>query len=422
MAIWIHHGAPGSYKSSGAIKSDVLKAIKEGRHVITNVRGFSEARCRRVLKPNEIGEGFTVTYLDTKVESERDRLARFFHWAPVGAFFLIDEVQRIWRPSWAKSVIRSLDYPGGADLANAADRPENLETAFDMHRHYNWDFVLTCPNIKGVRDEIRDPAETALRHVNMGILGFAGLYKTVLHTSDNPGTSAAHALQVKAFNRIPKRIFKLYDSTATGAVRDTAAGSSILSDPKILGLLLFMAGVYFYMYLHQSPDPQMAPEDAPIVQASGSADAAFSPGQTGDAVGSSQGSVSSGPLDSGRVPAGTVVSDDHVTLKTGPFAGYRLVITCRVMVRTGDTYSLQYCYTLAKGDKYLDIDLSDYSALFSAVRPVNDCYAQVSYDGAVYQAMCDPVYDAWATEQNRQFAASSGQVSKGDSLLSASSG
>lgn len=134
-----------------------------------------------------------------------------------GALFLIDECQRIFPPAGRLPISRKLDYPGGPQLANAAGRPETIQTAFwDMHRHHNWDFVLTCPNISQVRNEIKAPAETAIRHVNMAILGLRGFYKSVLHTSDCSGSSPSHSLQTKAFNKVPSRVFKLYDSTVTG--------------------------------------------------------------------------------------------------------------------------------------------------------------------------------------------------------------
>ncbi len=84
MSIKIHHGAPGSYKSSGAIHTDVIPAIKAGRYIITNVRGFSVERCREVLG-KDVPEGFEVLYVETESQDGRDHLARFYHWAPKGA-------------------------------------------------------------------------------------------------------------------------------------------------------------------------------------------------------------------------------------------------------------------------------------------------------------------------------------------------
>jgi zona occludens toxin len=395
MAIWIHHGAPGSYKSSGAISSDVLPAIKEGRFIITNVRGFSAERCRKILKPSEIGEGFDVMHIDTDHVDGRDKLARFFHWAPKGAFFLIDECQRVFPPSWSAADVKKLDYPGGPQLANAAGRPETIQTAWDMHRHHNWDFVLTCPNISQVRNEIKAPAETAIRHVNMAILGLRGYYKSVLHTSDCSGASAAHSLQTKAFNKVSKRIFQLYDSTVTGATRDTAAGSSILRDPKILGLL-FLLGCCLYWGFIRPKMSQNSNHSASAVSHSASSAPVAVSSDISPAGGVGAVGVSSG--------VSGAASDDYMTFRTGPFAGYRLVITCRVMVRNGRSVSMQHCYSLSKDGAYYDIDLDDYPSLFSAVKPVDDCLSRIGYDGHVYQAMCDPAYEAWAASQQRLIA------------------
>ncbi|MGU5641914.1 zonular occludens toxin family protein [Aeromonas caviae] len=260
MSIKIHHGAPGSYKSSGAIHTDVLPAIKAGRHIITNVRGFTAERCREVLG-KDVPEGFQVTYIETESQDGRDHFARFYHWAPKGAFFLVDEVQRIFPPSWRQGDLDRLDYPGGPDVAKEDGRPETIDVAFDMHRHHNWDFVFTTPNIKKVHAVIRAAAETAIRHTNMGLLGIGGRYKTVLHLADNSGSSMSDVLQAKPFNKVPKYVFKLYDSTTTGKVSDTIAGSSMFRDPKILFFLAIMGFCIFFGFI--KPEYLDKPVEAP---------------------------------------------------------------------------------------------------------------------------------------------------------------
>ncbi|HEJ4774917.1 TPA: hypothetical protein SMR50_006419, partial [Pseudomonas aeruginosa] len=49
MAIKIHHGPNGSYKTSGAIQDDLIPAIKKGRVIITNVRGLTRERIFQVM-------------------------------------------------------------------------------------------------------------------------------------------------------------------------------------------------------------------------------------------------------------------------------------------------------------------------------------------------------------------------------------
>ena len=50
MSIKIHHGPNGSYKTSGAIQDDAVPALKDGRVIITNVRGFTLERAYQVFR------------------------------------------------------------------------------------------------------------------------------------------------------------------------------------------------------------------------------------------------------------------------------------------------------------------------------------------------------------------------------------
>ena len=377
MSIKVHHGAPGSYKSSGAIHTDVLPAIKDGRLIITNVRGFSAERCREVLGEKAVPDHFEVMYVETESQSGRDHLARFYHWAPKGAFFLIDEVQRVFPPAWRQSDLDKLDYPGGADKAQADSRPETVDVAFDMHRHHNWDFVFTTPNIKKVHAVIRAAAETAIRHTNMGLLGIGGRYKTVLHLADNSGTSLSDVLQAKPFNKVPKHVFKLYDSTTTGKVSDTIAGSSIFKDPKILFLLGVLGFCFYFGFLK----PEYI--DPPRKTISTAAAAAPAAGEVGAA-----------PAADIR-PSGAPAASAAGVLAIGPFAGYRLIINCHVLTKSDrDVYDVEYCFALRKGDDEQAIYADDWPQYFVEVKAMTACHAVIQYQGQPVDVYCDPDGDA----------------------------
>lgn len=382
MSIKIHHGAPGSYKSSGAIFTDVLPAIKAGRHIITNVRGFTAERCREVLG-KAVPEGFEVTYIETESQNGRDYLARFYHWAPKGAFFLVDEVQRVFPPAWRQSDLDRLDYPNGPDAAKADGRPETIDVAFDMHRHHNWDFVFTTPNIKKVHSVIRASAETAIRHTNMKILGFGKRYKTVLHLADNSGSSISDVLQAKPFNKVPDYVFKLYDSTTTGKVTDTIAGSSILRDPKILFFMVFIGLCIFFGFI--KPDYIDAPAKAAAVPSSGSSSDAK--------VGSSSGA--------GVRPSGAPVASDSGVLSVGPFAGHKLIISCHVLVKDErGSYRVEYCFALRKGDDVQPVYSDDWPDQLASVDAMSACHAVVKYQGKPVDVYCDPEGDALRRKYN----------------------
>ncbi len=166
MSIFIHHGAPGSYKTSGALWLRLLPAIKSGRHIITNVRGLNLERMAKYLKMDV--SDISIEFIDTDHPDGRLTMARFWHWARKDAFLFIDECGRIWPPRLTVTNLKALDTP--PDLV-AEDRPESFEVAFDMHRHHGWDICLTTPNIAKVHNMIREAAEIGYRHFNRATVG-----------------------------------------------------------------------------------------------------------------------------------------------------------------------------------------------------------------------------------------------------------
>lgn len=371
MSIKIHHGPPGSYKSSGAIFSDVLPAIKEGRLIITNVRGFNVARCREVLG-DSVPDSFSVLYIDTEAQEGRDRLARFYHWAPKGAFFLVDEVQRIFPPSWRQSDLDMLAYPGGPEVARQDGRPETIDVAFDMHRHHNWDFCFTTPNIKKVHAVIRAAAETAIRHTNLGLLGLKGRYKTVLHLADNSGTAYNDVLQAKPFNKVPGYVFKLYDSTTTGKVSDTIAGSSLFRDPKILFFLVF-TGLCVYFGFFYNWGGAVTNKSNPATSSTVQSD--VSPDQNADVLHN----------------GGAVVSPATGAVLLGPFAGLKLYISCSVAITgTNNGFKFTYCFSAKRDNQVFSVNMPDWPDVFTDVQAMSPCHALLTYMGKPLHVYCDP--------------------------------
>lgn len=251
MSIKIHHGPPGSYKTSGAVMDDFIPAAKAGRVVITNVRGLS-SRDKVEEALGELPESFKLIYLPTHESDEavrnRDYWARWFHWAEKGAFFLIDEAQDVFPKAWTASDLKTLDYPGGREAAAAERRPATFLQAFEMHRHYGWDLILTTPNIKKIRDDIRGCSEGAYKHKNLALVGLKGRYIEAFHLADDSGSAASDFLSIRR-RKIKSHVWKLYDSTTTGTHSDTLAGSPLWKNPRvvilfgILGAALSLVGV-----------------------------------------------------------------------------------------------------------------------------------------------------------------------------------
>lgn len=262
MSIKIHWGAPGSYKTSGAVTDDFIPAAKSGRLIVTNVRGLdNEQHVRKVLNIPE-DSTFKLIYLDTEggeAAANAEKISRFFHWCPYGAFLLIDEAPKFFPKSWRPKDLKDLDYiePDGtvgrigARDADGNERPHNLITAFQQHRHYGWDLVLTSTNITNFRHEIRANAEGAFKHRNMALIGIKGRYNEGFHSAESAGKQSDFlSLRNK---KIPKITWDLYASTATGTFSDTLAGNSIFSDPKILGFLCAVFALSIFVITRPKP-------------------------------------------------------------------------------------------------------------------------------------------------------------------------
>jgi len=230
MTTAIVHGDPGSYKTSSLINDYLVPAIKVGRVVVTNIRG--------VKSPQEIAEIFSFSLPETSEiinvefnEAGFNLMARFFHWAPLGALILMDEGQRVY-PTRLRN-FSEYDNP------DENGRPMTVEDAFDSHRHMNWDIYISTPNISKIHKEIRAVAEFGYRHKNLStVFSFLkGRYKRVVHNAENSGASVSNVIS-STLKKMDVRTFNVYESTATGNTKDSSSSVSLFKQPKVLLLLL----------------------------------------------------------------------------------------------------------------------------------------------------------------------------------------
>lgn len=230
MTTAIVHGDPGSYKTSSLVNDYLVPAVKSGRVVVTNIRG--------VKTPQEISDIYKFPlHPDSQIitvdfnEEGFNLIARFFHWAPLGALILMDEGQRVY-PTRLRN-FNEFDNP-----ANDG-RPKTVEDAFDSHRHMNWDIYISTPNISKIHKEIRAVAEFGFRHKNLAtVFSFLnGRYKRVVHNAENSGAALSNVIS-STLKKMDKRCFDVYESTATGKTKDVSSSVSLFKQPKVLLLLL----------------------------------------------------------------------------------------------------------------------------------------------------------------------------------------
>jgi zona occludens toxin len=264
MSIKIHHGPPGSYKTSGSVGDDFVAAVFSGRTIITNVRGLNDRqrvvdvlnKARRFFFfkrfKDPVPDSFDLIWIDTRVEEGREKLSRFFQWAPHGAFLMVDEAQAIWLQEWTTKELHKFDYEGGLDAASRDNRPANFLIAFEMHRHYGWDLVLTTPNIDKIRKDIRGCSEGAYKHKNQALIGVKGVYLEAFHLAEDSGKNNNDFLSVRN-RRIPSFVWDLYKSTATGTHSDTIAGTPLWLNPRVLFFMVILSGLAVLIVSRPAP-------------------------------------------------------------------------------------------------------------------------------------------------------------------------
>lgn len=379
MPIKIHHGPNGSYKTSGAVWDDAVLAMKAGRVIITNVRGMSTERCLALFP--DLPDTFELINLNTQTSVDLERARTWFQWAPKDAFLIFDEPQTIFLRKWTDKYLERFDFPGGADAADAADRPSDFLDAWTRHRHWNWDVVLCTPNIRYLRDDIRLTSEMAYLHTNLGVLGQAikillrADYKEVMHSAQDNKPSA-DGKNIVHFRKIDKRVFKLYDSTATGQHRDTFTGQSLLGSPKVLLPVGLLALVFAFMYQRTgfalATDGLSAAETAQAIQA-----------------------VSDAPDVRSEAPAAVVgndfpdaVSDGSDSTSgqlTGPFSGVTLSIKgCIHNERQG----VMCLYQAEHAGKTFTLKTVDLKAAGYKVVNYGLCAAEISHGASTFTAVC----------------------------------
>lgn len=314
MAVKIHHGPPGSYKTSGAVMDDFVDAVFDGRVVITNVRGLDNAeRIRTVLSEEfprrEIPASFDLVWIDCETEEGIYAIQTFWHWADCGAFLLIDEAQMFWPCEMRPSDYAEFDFPSfrrgrevihsNVEMAGFHKRPRDYSDAWTRHRHFNWDIVLTTPDIKLFHTKIRSVSEAAYLHKNQALVGLRGRYLEGFHLASSNGFSS-DLLTVRT-RKIPSWVFDLYQSTSTGVVRDTDAGLAFWKNPKILGLSCFLVLVLAFVASRGNPFNIFRPKGALSSEAS-------------DPAATPVSAASSGP--SSGAPSRHAPSDPFLDLKT----------------------------------------------------------------------------------------------------------
>lgn len=258
MSYAIHHGPPGSYKTFTLVQRHAIDALKAGRVVVTNIRGFNDIELIKKAFPKlKFPESASIISIDTRTQEGLLLLARWFHWVPFGALILVDEAQAVY-PMRSDFKLENLDHFEGLQgfeietIFNGEQRPRDIHLAFDMHRHFGWDLFLSTPNVAKINKIIRQSAEWAYKHRD--ISGLLPWYKNkwveVQHDPESSGKSITSRVGVPTKYTADLQVFKCYSSTATGTHKGSEAGRSVFKDPKILAVTtVTFLSIFLFFYL-----------------------------------------------------------------------------------------------------------------------------------------------------------------------------
>lgn len=287
MASSIFHGKPGSYKTSTAVWFNILTALREGRFVVTNVEGLYSLDKIEEILGEKFPESAYLFRVSTLNETGIKIIAKWFHWLPLGALIVLDEIQNLYNAK-ERTEFNSLNtdradtsidrindfqdlpdevkYLSGKSLAEVVDDgytddvgtserdanghilyPQSLKDALMRHRKYNWDIIACTPDISQVHMLYRSVSEKAVSHRSFDFVPlpyFQRRPRTHEHNAVEKGIRPAKGESIKR-RKIPVKVFSLYKSTQTGKNNKAGANENPFKNGSVLFKILFPLSVLF---------------------------------------------------------------------------------------------------------------------------------------------------------------------------------
>lgn len=283
MAIIIRHGANGSYKSAIIVFNHIVKALKEGRVVVTNMEGMYPLEEISEKLSYDFPESAKLFRIGSLTASQKLLWQNWFCWMPLQCTIVIDEVQSIYKKSFKgglplrpiedfqeqlppslveffheqKTVIKADDFDSGdvddTGILRFNDDgsiiyPDTLEDSFERHRKYNWDIVFGTPDIKQVASNIRACAETAFAQRSRDSFIFTKRNPRIYEHDPNVNGTSPKKEDCSGM-KVPLWVFLCYKSTQTGKQTKSGQGSSPFKSVKFLGIMgVCFVSISYFIY------------------------------------------------------------------------------------------------------------------------------------------------------------------------------
>lgn len=332
MACSIHWGPPGSYKTSSVVWFHLLKALREGRVVVTNVEGLYPLETLEDLLCEKFPDTAKLVRISSLKPKYRDLWRRWYHWMPIGAFVIMDEAQDIypragWKesdldyqpveyyssilPDWFIQYHRDVHTSFRPDMDDSTSDdtgdvqldvngliifPQTLNESYKRHRKYNWDVILCTPDINDIHKVIRGACEIAISYASKDSLFlFKRRPRLFEHAPTRKPTPTKN--DVVYSHKVPVDVHLLYKSTQTGQITKSGLSSGPFSSAKgkfvlyVLLPLVFLCFCYFFYKVVTRSDPSDKKTITVPAQSYSPSPAGVVPPTHGNAVSSAAGSA-----------------------------------------------------------------------------------------------------------------------------------
>ena len=224
-------GTPGSYKSAYANEKFLLPALRQGRHVYTNMEGLEPTYIAVFFDLDPVDVSQHLHHLgrvyddDGNFVEDPERVRRFYEDLPENALVIIDETQNYYN---------SRDFKEGYS--------NDLIPWLTKHRHLGNDVVWITQSLESV--DITFRRNTALTYSlrRMEHLGMKN--RSIIYIFDRANLDVRY-LARKTYSPNPD-IFKIYSSYQSKDVKETRTSYNVfLRSPMFVIFVLIIA---YFLY------------------------------------------------------------------------------------------------------------------------------------------------------------------------------
>jgi len=215
-------GTPGSGKSYDAVRR-ILRLLKDGRKVYTNIDGFEDSSCQEGVR--------VLSGLDPKTLKQRlvflpkEKMVHFWDFVDQGSVVVIDEVHKLFgNREWS------------------TEKNVKFSEFCSTHRHFGYDLILLTQHIDKVDVQVRTMVEWTFKYRKINFFGkaFQGRFMRQTYAGNDVDGECIK----KDFGKYESKYFPCYKSFATQGIKELNLQTSVnvFKRPIFVMILICLIG------------------------------------------------------------------------------------------------------------------------------------------------------------------------------------